>query len=495
MKKSDLFSPQRQSTAAIILILLKFVRLIIRQLWPLVLVILLNPKGSIEAWIGVVVGVMAVISLIGSVIEYFRFYYWVSHDHLIIERGFLRRIKLNIPFERIQSIDFERNIVHQAFNVVRVKVDSAGSNKDEASFDALDISQAELLRDYILAQKAEMRTEEQVSLGTLEESRELILHLKPMDLLKIGVSQNHLRTAAIIFAFFLAIAEDINEALDNIDLFGRISNELEHAVKGSLLFVFIAIPVFLLISFFVSLIRTVFVYFDMKFWRTSTGFKLNSGLLTRREKSAQQHKIQLISWATNPLRRLFGIFKLSLYQASSAEVIGDKSIAVPGCYKSHVDKTIASVIPEAPGADYEEHRIHKSARFRFILFAGIFPCIGLSILGIILDRQLAFAVWLYLPIAIWMGHVYYRKKRIFLHPDLAMIKSGIIGDDFKLLQLYKVQAVSIHQSFYQWRKDLATVSLYTASGDVSVPFIPISKAEQLRDYVLYRIETDRRTWM
>ncbi len=496
MKSSDLFSPQRQSIIAIILILLKFIRMLIRQLWPVVLVLLLNPKGSFEVWIGLVIGVLAFISLVGSVIEYFRFYYWIANDHLIIERGFLRRIKLNIPFDRIQSIDFEQNIVHQAFGVVRVKVDSAGSSQQEASFDALEKKQAEQLRDYILAQKAEMVGDDvSEQARTEKEARELILHLRPIDLLKIGVSQNHLRTAGIIFAFFFAIAEDVNEALKDIDIFGRIGDEVETLVRGSLMLVLIAIPVFLLISFFVSLVRTVFVYYNMQFWKTANGFKLESGLLTRREKSAQKDKIQLIAWSTNPLRKLFGIFKLSLYQASSVEVLGDKSIAVPGCYQTHIDRTIASVIPDAPGAVYEEHRIHPSARFRFILFAGLLPCVIISIAGLIAERQIALAVWLYLPIAIWMGHLYYRKKRLMLHPDLALMKGGIIGDEYKLLQLYKIQAVSIDQSFYQWRKDLATVSMYTSSGEVSIPFIPMRKAEQIRDYVLYRIERDSRAWM
>jgi putative membrane protein len=463
-------------------------------MWPLLLVFLLNPKGGIESAIAVVAGGIALFSLIGSVIEYFRFYYWISNDHLVIERGFLRKIKLNIPFERIQSIDFEQNMIHQAFRVVRVKVDSAGSSQQEASFDALQLEEAEILRDYILAQKAELRHED-ASAVMADEQRELILHLKPLDLLKIGVSQNHLRTAGIILAFFFALAEDIDEALKNIDLFGQIEHELEMLARSSLLLVLVAIPFFLLISFMVSLIRTVFVYYDMQFWKTGTGFKLRSGLITKREKSAQKDKIQLIVWSTNPLRKIFGIFKLSLYQASSVDVIGDKSIAVPGCYKSHVDQAVASAIPGAPGAAYEEHRIHPSARFRFILFAGLLPCFLITIAGIVFDRQLAFAVWLYLPIAIWMGHLYYRKKRLLLHRDLTMLKGGIISDEFRLLETYKVQAVSVTQTFFQWRRDLATVSLFTASGSVSIPFIPIRKAEQIRDYLLYRIESDPRNWM
>ena len=495
MKRSDLFAPHRQSVVAIILILFKFIRMLIRQLWPVALILLFNRKGSTQAVVGIIVGILAIISLAGSVLAYFKFYYFIANNHLNIHKGLLRRTKVNIPFERIQTIDFEQNIIHQLFGVVRVKIDSAGSGGEEISFDALEKDRAEFLRDYILEQKAELTGDIEPKEQAEREARELILHLRPGDLVKIGISQNHLRTAAIIFAFFFALAEDVSEVLEDIDLFNRISTEVEALVKGSFMLALIAVPVFLLISFFVSLIRTVFVYYDTRFWKTTHGFKLVSGLITRKEKSAQKDKIQLIAWNTNPIRKLFGMFRMSLYQASSVEVFGDKSITVPGCYQSHVDRTIERVIPDAHQAEYEEHRVHPLARFRFILFAGLLPCIVLSAIGIVFGRQLAFIVWLYLPVAIWMGQLYYRKKRILLHPDLALLKGGIIGNEYKLLQIYKVQAVRLRQSFYQWRRDLATVSLYTASGDVSIPFIPIRKAEEIRDYVLYRIETDKRGWM
>ncbi len=76
-----------------------------------------------------------------------------------------------------------------------------------------------------------------------------------------------------------------------------------------------------------------------------------------------------------------------------------------------------------------------------------------------------------------------------------MTQSGIFATRKKVLEIYKIQCVKVSQSFYQWRKDLATVTMYTASGDVSIPFIPIDKARQISDYILYRVERDGREWM
>ena len=492
-KKSDLFTRRRQSPWAVILILLKMVRLIIRQLWPILLIMVLNRGDRLQFWLGVVSIGAAAISLIGSMISYFRFYYYVDGDQLHIEKGLLRRTSIDIPFTRIQTVDFEQNVIHQALNVVRVNVDSAGSKSEEIAFDALTMEDARELRDFIMLQKAEQAPEE-VEVADLEESEELILALKPKDLLKIGISQNHLRTAGIIFGASWALLDNISQALQ-VDLYDEMTNQIGTLIAGSIIIALLAIPLFLILSFIVTLFRTVLRYYNLRFTHTPTRFKLVAGLLNRKEKSAQRNKIQIISWSSNPIRRLFGIFHLRLYQASSVEVLGGKSFIVPGCYQEHVDKTIDGVIPGAREADYKIHGIHPLARWRFVLFTGLLPCVLFSVAAVIFQNWSLFAIWIYFPLSIYMAQLYYRKRKLHLSPDYCVSASGIFGHQYRQLELYKVQSVRIRQSYYQVRRNLATLVLYTASGDVRFPYIELERARELKDYVLYRIESDKRGWM
>ena len=55
--------------------------------------------------------------------------------------------------------------------------------------------------------------------------------------------------------------------------------------------------------------------------------------------------------------------------------------------------------------------------------------------------------------------------------------------------------MKVKQSWYQRRKQLATIELYTAAGEMSIPFITLNEALQLENFILYRIETDKREWM
>lgn len=494
MKKSnDLFTPQRQSIFAIILILIKFTRMLIKQMWPLILVLIFNRGDKFEVWLGIISIGAGVLTIFGSMIAYFKFYYYIDEENLHIDKGLFNKTSLNLPFERIQSVDFEQNIIHQFFGVVQVNIDSAGTKGNEISFDALTKDQANALREYIMARKATMvsQTDDVVE---EEEYEETILRLTERDLVKIGISQNHLRTAGIIFAAIWALADNIGQAL-NRDIYEEIGDGAEAYIEGGIIVILIAIPVFLFISFLITLIRTVFRFYDLRFIKTNRGFKLISGLITRKEKSAQKDKIQIISWATNPVRKLFGMFTLRLYQASSVDVLGGKAIMVPGCYEDQVDKTLYTVIPGIEHAQWETHGIHPLARYRFALFAGLLPCLVFTGVAIFSKNYSLLWAWLYFPLSLYMAQLYYKKRTLKLHQNYVISSSGIFSTKHKAMEIYKVQAVKLNQSFYQWRKDLATLTLYTASGDIRIPFIPIAKAKQIRDYLLYRVEHDRRKWM
>ena len=198
MRKNDqvFFTPQRQPPIAILVILVKFLRNLVRQLWPLLLVLVLNRGSQIEMYIGILALALSVISGLGSVLAYFRFTYYIEGDELIIEKGVLSRKKVNVPFDRIQSVNFEQGIVHQAFDVVGIKFETAGSKKSEVVIDALYKKDATHLRDFVLSQRTP-------SPDTVEEAvtDELVFSLKYSDLLKIGISQNHIETIGILVAW------------------------------------------------------------------------------------------------------------------------------------------------------------------------------------------------------------------------------------------------------------------------------------------------------
>ncbi|MGB3080870.1 MAG: PH domain-containing protein, partial [Saprospiraceae bacterium] len=300
---ANMHQPQRQSPKAVFLILFKYGRIIISTIWPILLVVLINPASHKGIIITIIVFGVAFLSLVYSILSYLKFYFFIQDDELCVRSGVIRKKILNVPFDRIQSIDFRQNLIHQFLNVVSVRVDTAGSKGIELELDAVDRHRAEELREIVLAYKRTKSNSTNVNSELLSDTSdeslapELILTLSPKDLIKIGMSENHLRTAGIVFAFFLSIADDINQVL-GWDVYGKLEDTTSSISLLGIFATIIAIPLFIGISFLITLVRTVLRYYGLKFWRVGQNFKVVSGLIIRNEKTIQKSKIQLIRWMT-----------------------------------------------------------------------------------------------------------------------------------------------------------------------------------------------------
>lgn len=490
--------PSRQSRVAIAIILIKFVRFTIRTFWPIALSFFIGRKAgnSFEDIIGYVALGIAAINLIGSVLTYFRFYFQIEDGSFIIDKGVLRRTKTNIPFERIQTINLQQNIVHQIFGVVSLEIDTAGAKKSELTIDALNKEDAEAIRQFILEERDQLV--EDTSSAEAEEKEaieeEVILQLGVGDLIKIGVSQNHLRSMAILFAF---VFSTLNELTDNVtDMVREELSGYQEALSNSWVIFAGSVVIVGIISFFYSLINTVLKNYDLKLAARKGGLRIVRGLLTKEEISINKSKVQNISWSDNPLRRLFHMYTIQIEQASSAQADQLKAkIKIPGSYTEQVLRVLGIVFPKEFIRDEEKHRVSILLKYRIFIFSGLLPALiagGIAYFNIGLE-----ALWALLWIGfVWLSVTLYYKKRSFeVNYELLKNNRGTFGNHYEVLQLYKVQAVSIKQSWYQRRKDLASVVFHTAAGSLKIPFIPLEQAEALENFVLYKIETDSRKWM
>lgn len=497
---SDFSRPQRQSPKAVVLILLKYFRIIVRQMWPILLIVLINPTSGKGIIITVVAFAVALISLIYSLIAYTRYYFFIQNNELCVRSGVFRKTVLNVPFDRIQSIDFKRNLVHQFLNVVSVQVDTAGSKGNELELDAIELERAEALRAFVFAYKrsekplASEATSNLPPLPVRKEMPELILSLSPKDLMKIGISENHIRTAAIIFAFFLGLADDLDQVL-GWDVYGQLENTTTAMSIFGLLATLIAIPLFIGVSFTITLIRTVMKYYGLKFWREGKSYKVASGLFTRNEKSIQKSKIQLIRWVTSPLKKLFRIYQMNIYQAANVEQHQNKSLVIPGCYQQQVDHTLDTIVPEFKEAVFTSHRMHPAIVWLMVILLGFIPAVLFGLMAWFNDGMTQWLLTLVFPLAIWMGYLYQQKRRLKIHPDFIVSEGGIFGHSSKLIEIYKVQCVLIHSSPMQRRRGLTSLHIYTAGGDIAFPYLKANVARQAMDYILYRVEKEEKSWM
>ncbi len=503
MKKNNAFAiPQRQSQLAIIFILIRSFKRLLKQVWPLFIPLLLGGSSGSSIYSRIEIGLAGVglLGIIPSVIAYFKYYYQLSDKELVINSGLLKKVKLNIPFERIQSVNFNQTFLHQMFDVTEVEIETAGSDSQETKIDALDMATANALRERILRLKAATRGDqaEHVEEDISEASKHSILALDIRELLKVGLVQNHLKPLGVVTGLFFTIYS-YSYTLDG---------EIENAVRGyyqdglNLIqgqnissIVIVAIGA-LLASFLYSVISTVLKYYNLKFWRKGAKFQVVHGLLTRREYAALDNKIQILKWGQNILERWIGVYNITFAQAKSSEEKRESgSIKIPGCDKDHVQFVQQTWLGDdvSKGMVYmkvSRHMFYRTLKYLLLAF-------GIIITILVIQQLLLplIAVAVLLPILIYMAWLNYKKKRFAYNEAEIYVGGGTIGLRHAILPLYKIQGVKIHENPYQWRRKLASLIVYTAGGKIVIPYIEKKQALSLMDRLLYHVELSQEAWM
>ena len=500
MKKNnfDFNIPQRQSYVAILMIIWKTYRILIRQVFPLLIIFFVgkSAKSDFGNYLIYFVSAIACIGMIYSIMTFFRYYFHIDEDKLIVEKGIFGRSKTIIPFERIQTINFEQNLAHQAFSVVRLKVDTAGSSQKEFEFDALGKDQAHALREIILEKKSKLKpVTELVASKTTEVEKEKtyksILKLSIIDLIKVGITENHIRSGGLILFAVWWVWDNLSEAGLDPEKYTDDINPL----AGGMIVVGILVLLFVILAFLFSLIRTVLKYYGLEFWRSDNGFKISSGLFTKKDTSALDHKIQMISWSDNLLRKIVGYYQLSLKQASSIAINSKSSINIPGCRQDQIDVVTRALYGATAFDGIEMEPVDIRFMYRRIIFLSL---IGLPfmLLGYFDSKPLFLIGGILLSIYfIVISYYRYKKCKFGYNGKMLMIRGGLFGDKAETLPIIKLQNVEISQSPYQRRKGLANVKIYTAAGSVIIPYVGYDRAIRLSNYLLYKTERSNKRWM
>jgi len=63
------------------------------------------------------------------------------------------------------------------------------------------------------------------------------------------------------------------------------------------------------------------------------------------------------------------------------------------------------------------------------------------------------------------------------------------------LEISKIQAVSIRQTIFQKRRQLASVKIFSASKSLTIPQIYLATANDINNYLLYKVESEDKDWM
>jgi len=472
----------------------------IQSLAPLV-AFLVAYEGDLMGKIFFGGGTFIAVTVISSIVRYWFFRYKIDDGSILIREGVIRKTQLDIKFDRIQAINTQQNVIFRAFDLVTVKFDTAGSAKQEGHLPAIKTTLADSLKERIRRVspgkeiQAEAEDEDQVS-----PTERTILQLGASDMVRIGLSSNR----ALVFLVFLgpvldSLTEDIEENIDESTLASAIEAG-QFTLSSGISFALMIVFGFIAFMVAASIIGAFLRYHNFVLVSGSDVLRSTGGLLTRHEYSINFAKIQSVFATQNPALRLFGRLRLRAKQASSGRRGRVKHFVIPLCEPAQLPSIAEKIFSDEfqsanldpQSGDYT--RISpRYVRSRVIL-TGVLPALALTGLTSLDAGFSALVFLLWIPVNGFLVWTIYRKYGYRIEADGMLLRRGFLGYRVVAFVHRKVQRISVTQTITQKRKGLATLRVYLASGSIKLPYVDFEMAKQLRDYVLYKVESSQLAW-
>ena len=493
MTNPDLTIPRRQELRGILVIFVFEVQQKLRAYWP-ILILIFAQKKLLPASITIPMasGIVILLMLVHALLFYLNFYFYIEENQFVIKKGYIQKKVLSIPLDRIQSVNTKQNLLQQLLKVYSLEVDTAGSAAKELKIYSLSAAYTQHLTQFLQSHKENAKEEPSDSISTAHEAKEII-KLSPSDLLRIGISQNHLKTGIIIFVFGSQIMGQIKDLFqEETDAYSDTFQNI--LSNSSILFYAGFIMVALLVSILATLLYTMFKYYDFKLVKHPESYKITAGLFNKREVLLPFKKVQQLNWETGPIKKMFGIFKISFKQAVSKQIQQKQVVDAPGCLKQDIE-SIREELFQGDLPDDSE-KIYSHWRYFNLLW----------IQGGWLPALLPTPIYVYEPLWLLAGGAWLlfsgiycwmvlRKSYFQFNKSQLIVGKGAVNTEWQQAESFKTQSVDFRQSFFQKRRGLASLRVHNASGHINIPYIPEEIAHQLMNYLLYHVETSDEKWM
>lgn len=499
MKSSFDFSiPQRQSLTGVLVLFANTMQKSVRAFWPFILIVFFKKENysAIQVYIAII-GVVLFVAIIAFLrYWFFKFYIDYKLEEFVIENGIFNKTKTSIPFHKIQKVTIDQSLIQRIFNVHKLELDTAGSDKKEASINAISHEMATVLKNKLL-ENTEKNSHLVDEIPAKETEPKSFITIGILSLLKIGITANYLKSLAYIFLVFTTISDNLRQ-IGRDDLIDDNINQLEHVpilslVLGFLVFIFTAIII-------VNLFITVIKYFNFTIKKDKKSFILSYGLLNIKNTIINPEKVQIIQLTQNFFQKKLDVSMVEIFQASSdikRATVKDKT-KIPGCNETEKEQILKLLIGKQP--NYQTTLVPNIRKLLLnIFFFILIPVAVVHTINYNIEKftwnELVVVIAIYVLLMGTILYFSYRNYRLFTSDEFIIKQSGAWDIDQEIMMPYKIQAIETQQFFWQKYTDIGSVVLYTAGGRVSFSTGNFTAIKEQVNKWLYQVEISKENWM
>jgi putative membrane protein len=400
--------------------------------------------------------VVAVLAAFWGFLSWRATIYEVAGGVFRLRWGVVQKNERAIPLDHIQSVDTVQGIIQRLFNVVELRIETAGGGASEpdASLAALDRAVAEALRREIAGSRRE-------PVETETSGPAVVRKLETRDLLLAGATSGQIGVALSL----IAVASQLFDNFLSQNLAQRLLETFApRSVTTALLYVFILG----LFAWLLAIGGTVLAYTGFTLSRDGDFLYIRRGLLERREATIPLARIQAVRIMEGLLRQPFGLASLRVESAGYGQDAGVSTTLFPLLPRKEVHGLLLEAAPEfavAPPLNALPRRALRRYVFRSTLpfLVLISAAALLSSLVFDLAAWVFAALLLLLPAALF-GWLRYRDAGWALEEDRLVVRSRFLGRTTAIAPRRRLQSRATLRSPFQRRVRLATFEAQVASG-------------------------------
>ncbi|MBC2348221.1 PH domain-containing protein [Listeria welshimeri] len=429
----------------------------------------INSRGYLPNWaVYLIIVIVVLLVLTPAVLKYITYKYTLEDQGIRIKYGLIFRKNTYIPYERIQTVQKKQWFFFIPFNVCQILIETAGGNgKAEADLVAVPVGVVDELKDLRDGKKAAIQevtpeTEEKEVAEAEVEAPEKTVVLQTKQLILMAV------TSGGVFGTLLIVLAFMQQFRDVIPT-DWMETQAEQLWKMGIIVFIILIILLLLVLWGISIVTTLFKYFQFKLMKYPHSLVIEKGLLERNHTTISLARIQGITIIESPLRQMLGLVAVKVITAGNS---GDEKqsgdiLLLPIMKKNLALKTLKEMLPNYVFEIEEMERAPKSSLRRFLriyLIWTIIPALVASIMFFPLGL-----VSFILPILAGIKAISsYRATGLFTEKHTLLVQSRpFISKLTHIIRKERIQGLSIRQSIWMEKGTSRHLNVWLKSGSTS----------------------------
>ncbi|WP_198678590.1 PH domain-containing protein [Pseudidiomarina marina] len=444
-----------------------------------------------------VIGGYLVFIVVSAFLNHHFFLYALADDAVHLRTGVFGKKSLTLKYERIQQAELDQSWYFRPFDLVILRVDSAGSAGKEVEIPGLPFNLAQDLRQRMLAQTASAKATTENTVADREQTEapaETELTFSMSEIVRAGIMDNKIFVLLAVLIYPLSQTDMLEERL--VPWLEANVSFLEESLWLNIGLAVAALAVLFILAVGVTLIR----YYNLHFSILNERYQARSGLFTIRTVSFRYQKLQRVQLRQNFRGRLLKRFSIRVSQlqpsAHAQQQSGSASFVLP-VLTQHLVTELCGWLKLPRSGDLDWQGISFIALLNPSFWIAL---IAPTVLLVTYANDVPLMNGFFTAALLWLAIQGYaiarwRNYGFTISNGWLAIKRGVFGRKENWYPLHKAQQIDVYQSPWLRLLGYADVFVHTAAGPEVIKYQPVSSALAMQREWASMIGSNHQRWM